>query len=951
MFKRAASKIAHNTTIPVLAGNLAGNKDLRALQDLITAEKSVMNSLQRLSNDVAKASEALKAWGFGEGEDLGDTLSASAALYFHFASALSNFANHEAAVREHMKAVRSREETLDELRRRRKSLAAKADSADRTLSKMNSENKNLQTQTDLLNKLREDIRVMDTDIMAEEASLGDFKRLSAKTWMGLKFGGLLECSQKGVIIGESGKLVIEEIPMETTEPGLPRAYYTGHARTEYLVAEAQRGVNEVFFSPDPDPSQLSVRSPGNNDMPSMPTLSQGGQPYDYLSMGDNRRSSFSMPQVYDERANTPSAISQGSRLSQGPSGYSGLPQVQESGSLFPPYSPTDPAQHPTVSALRDVGEFGTYPPGQYAPRSSSLRSPDEKAGSPTSGRFSTFPVKAAGPRPPPGASSGSRPSSGMYTSPPIRGGDQPLSLDVNPPQDSFSTSIAEALGGQWPAESGPASSSTSAAGAGSKFGKADEAATNSMSYEAPPPMYTPPTSLPPGAAPAEPQYGGGYGGGHWNQGESLGVGRPGTDEGSHDGDHQLAYTALGHDDEPTASGHMHGDRRVHFGGVEDASNGPVANAPDGQQPGLNREATQSSEGDHTVTGHAPEPVPQQPVVRIPSPPRSSSPPQLPTHPEDPSQDEEALNAAAAREVSRELDALMFSSPTSTSAPRPPSPLAPPRPPFATRSVSPRPPMDINTMPPSVPAKIESSYVRERDRSLGSPISSGGEQSPSAPSAPSPTLSRMSQDQVNNLPPGSTLNFTVRSPSPATSVTSNPYRTPPEYPTPTTGAQSMYSLAPSKMGSGSGSSLSLTGGAPRTISAAAFRRQQQLRQQTGTAADISGSSGSDTTPLVVKKRPLPNSPYPSAGSPVGSGFPRVPSAPAPGTSLEAGARPNSTYRSVSAHQRDGASGDEDYDYISAYVDLPGHAEGGGQPAGYGQGQFATNLDSQDRVGLR
>lgn len=38
MFKSAATKIAHNTTIPALAGN----SDLRPLQDLITAEKAVL---------------------------------------------------------------------------------------------------------------------------------------------------------------------------------------------------------------------------------------------------------------------------------------------------------------------------------------------------------------------------------------------------------------------------------------------------------------------------------------------------------------------------------------------------------------------------------------------------------------------------------------------------------------------------------------------------------------------------------------------------------------------------------------------------------------------------------------------------------------------------------------------------------------------------------------------
>jgi hypothetical protein len=88
MFKSAATRIAHNSTLPALA--LSGNKDLRPLQDLITAEKAVLiacaafatiamligrlffsSRLQKLSVDFAKASEALRIWGAGEGEDLG----------------------------------------------------------------------------------------------------------------------------------------------------------------------------------------------------------------------------------------------------------------------------------------------------------------------------------------------------------------------------------------------------------------------------------------------------------------------------------------------------------------------------------------------------------------------------------------------------------------------------------------------------------------------------------------------------------------------------------------------------------------------------------------------------------------------------------------------------------------------------------------------------------------
>ena len=98
-----------------------------------------------------------------------------------------------------MKAIRTREENLDELKRRRKAVASKADSAEKKLSKMSPEHKNLQLQTDTLNSLRAEMRSLDSDIMTEEASLGDFKRTTTRLFMGLKFGGLIECSEKGTV--------------------------------------------------------------------------------------------------------------------------------------------------------------------------------------------------------------------------------------------------------------------------------------------------------------------------------------------------------------------------------------------------------------------------------------------------------------------------------------------------------------------------------------------------------------------------------------------------------------------------------------------------------------------------------------------------------------------------------------------------------------------------------
>jgi hypothetical protein len=64
---------------------------------------------------------------------------------------------------------------------------------------MNPEHKNFIPQTELLNKLRDEIRGLDVDIMKDEASIGDFKRSATRTLVGLKFGGLIECCEKGVV--------------------------------------------------------------------------------------------------------------------------------------------------------------------------------------------------------------------------------------------------------------------------------------------------------------------------------------------------------------------------------------------------------------------------------------------------------------------------------------------------------------------------------------------------------------------------------------------------------------------------------------------------------------------------------------------------------------------------------------------------------------------------------
>jgi hypothetical protein len=308
-----------------------------------------------------------------------------------------------------MKAIRTREEGLDALRRRRKNIAAKADSAEKKLNKMSPEHKQLVLQTELLHRLRDEIRQLDTEIMTEEARLGDFKRSATRSLMGLKFGGLQELSAKGTIAGGFGKQIIavrlchfqlarlvliheetQEIPEDgkfsdsilnirmlnslstVTQPGLPRNFYNGHGKTESCIGEAERSVSEVVFSgitnrPDPPSFRLPDFPPGSNLMPAGPmspgdispsgsTSYQGASQFDSYNDSSMQNNGISQPGAYD--SSQPSPIQ-----------------------AFPSNS------YQNYTYDRSVDEFGV------GSSSSAPLSPRLGAG-PGGGRFATFPVKA-----------------------------------------------------------------------------------------------------------------------------------------------------------------------------------------------------------------------------------------------------------------------------------------------------------------------------------------------------------------------------------------------------------------------------------------------------------------------------------------------------------------------------------------------------------------------------
>ncbi|CAE6540657.1 unnamed protein product [Rhizoctonia solani] len=425
MLGSVGAKIAHASTITAL-----GNPDLKTLQDLITAEKGVLLGVQRLATDVGKSAEMLKIWGQGEGDDLGDVLSHSTNLLAQFSAALTQFASYEEQIRTQMKAIRSREESLDEMKRRKRVVDHKADSADRKLAKMSAEHKGRMAQVELLNELKEEGRRLEIDIVNEEAAIGDYKRRATREFLGLKFAGMVELAEKTTIIGDLGKLMIEEIPLYTTPPGQPRALYTSREKTAELTSEAMRCIGEVRINtpvlPESTPATTTFQPFNQFSNSGPPTPTPGGDP-------TNGTFGSTAP-----RGQTHGEFGEGQLSRPGGSGFStGSLRTGEDGARI---GNTGAGEFHTLPAGRGNGYSGGLPPislsdhGREDTFSSSIA--DALSHDPA---FSPPRVPSPAPeQPPPFESPPKLPTApiGTYAPPP---GPPPGALHVRQPSDTYFT--------------------------------------------------------------------------------------------------------------------------------------------------------------------------------------------------------------------------------------------------------------------------------------------------------------------------------------------------------------------------------------------------------------------------------------------------------------------------------------------------------------------------------
>jgi hypothetical protein len=295
---------------------------------------------------------------------------------------------------------------------------------------------------------------------------------------------------------------------------------------------------------------------------------------------------------------------------------------------------------------------------------------------------------------------------------------------------------------------------------------------------------------------------------------------------------------------------------------------------------------------------------------------------------DETTDERAHSAAAAREVSRAMDALAFSASgyVTPKAPPPGYGLALPAQSQAAgpypRSSSPSQPSSLgrtpqSSVPPSPILPPNPPFANRSRASLISEARPGHVSSESAPGRiPTPTPT------ITTSIVGSGGASSPLGPRPTSPMYRSP---PPEYPRPTPPFSSplMASSTSSLNSGGGGASL---GSGPRTISAAAFRRQQ-MRSPSGTE-----SGPADTSPLTLRKPSVSPSPSASRQPHMGLGSGSTSPVPVPVSKDLPRARLSVVNPDPRVEDEE-AEGREEFDYIEAY----------GESTGYSAGRYVSDLE--------
>ncbi|CAJ0768233.1 23671_t:CDS:2, partial [Entrophospora sp. SA101] len=186
--------------------------------------RGVWNALSTLTLEQNEAAKYLNIWGRSEDVDLADVTDKVGTLLVKISEAEGILANKLAQYRAQLKEIRTREDRMKEQRSKKEALWNKIEREER-------KPKRSDLAEQKLSELHSELNRAESESLEEETALADFKRQRLRDALTLQLESFYEFGEKLIMITGFCKEIVDQIPIETTTPGEPRAPYYGKDKT------------------------------------------------------------------------------------------------------------------------------------------------------------------------------------------------------------------------------------------------------------------------------------------------------------------------------------------------------------------------------------------------------------------------------------------------------------------------------------------------------------------------------------------------------------------------------------------------------------------------------------------------------------------------------------------------------------------------------------------------
>ncbi|KAG2178851.1 hypothetical protein INT43_001697 [Umbelopsis isabellina] len=281
-------KLTSEVKTQIAKNNPLQNEETKDISMWIFQERNILAETKTLAYEHGEANKLMYKWAKEEGQDLEDIGAKLSKLLNKQTEIEQEFAAKYQKYRHALKSIRERENSMTEVREKKKALQARIAALEKSSPKSSK-----------LKEFQHELTSLDNDTRNREADIADFKRFALREAFYLRFNAMAEYAEKSALLAGFGKYIVDLIDIEPTDAQQGRKPYASGTESAMILADTLNAVNNW--------------KPSNQDF--RPTLAEGeGQvredalPQTEASVQANKSSGIPEPSTTEENTNSTSKV-------------------------------------------------------------------------------------------------------------------------------------------------------------------------------------------------------------------------------------------------------------------------------------------------------------------------------------------------------------------------------------------------------------------------------------------------------------------------------------------------------------------------------------------------------------------------------------------------------------------------------------------------------------------